>query len=470
MMRNRAVVAFALFSGIFSIESAAFAYGESDANGFPNWSERVLLEWTNRARSDPQADLTGCTSCGDKACYSAKPPYVYNPDFNHSARFHSAEASLQTYSCLDHYSHCAVVGNIAAIYPATCNGAASCACTGGDDSVCGATCPCVAGTAPFSRVALFATGAMFEGIASYDDPDMAFYQWLDEAYSGSSCSYDQGSSAPGSTNGHRYQLIDGENGGSAANSAGFGVVSGSVTVVDDGMLSAAATPKIPSGSHYPRQAASVDAWANWADAAGPQSALVNVDGECTALHLERGVVTNGAYHVALTTVASGCHRYFFNFKDSTGTVVTFPETGSLGIGPEATCADFDMNSRPTTGASCNCTPQCSGKTCGDDGCGGACGNCAGGSTCNASGACIASGPGSDGGSPTGKKDGGIGSGFGDAGLDGDGGLGEQPQDSDGDLGECLCTAVGKNHARNSGGLAIAGISFAVAMMRRRRRR
>ncbi len=468
MMRNRAVVAFALFAGVFSIESAAFAYGESDANGFPNWSERVLLEWTNRARSDPQTDLSGCTSCGDKACYSAKPPYAYNPDFNRSARFHSAEASLQAYSCLDHYSHCAVVSNIAAIYPATCAGGASCACTGGNDSVCGATCPCTAGTNPFTRIALFATGAMFEGIASYDDPDMAFYQWLDESYSGSSCTYDQGTGAPGTTNGHRYQLIDGENGGNAANSAGFGVVSGSVTVVDDGMMGGT-TPKIPSGSHYPRQAATVDAWANWSDAAGPQSALVNIDGECTALHLERGVVTNGAYHVALTSVASGCHRYFFNFKDSAGTVVTFPETGSLGIGPEGTCADFDPSNRPTTGASCNCTPQCSGKSCGDDGCGGACGNCASGSTCNASGACISSTPGSDGGTKPGggSKDGGIG------GADAstfDGGEGGEPLDPDADQGECLCTAVGKNHSRNQGGLTIAGLSLAVAMMRRKRRR
>jgi hypothetical protein len=49
-----------------------------------------------------------------------------------------------------------------------------------------------------------------------------------------------------------------------------------------------------------------------------------------------------------------------------------------------------------TGETCNtsgqcvatCVPKCSGKACGDDGCGGSCGTCASGSTCNASGQCV----------------------------------------------------------------------------------
>ena len=40
-----------------------------------------------------------------------------------------------------------------------------------------------------------------------------------------------------------------------------------------------------------------------------------------------------------------------------------------------------------------CTPDCSGKACGDDGCGGSCGSCGGGETCNASGQCISGGDG-----------------------------------------------------------------------------
>jgi hypothetical protein len=38
-----------------------------------------------------------------------------------------------------------------------------------------------------------------------------------------------------------------------------------------------------------------------------------------------------------------------------------------------------------------CTPDCSGKACGDDGCGGSCGSCSGGATCDSSGQCSGGG-------------------------------------------------------------------------------
>jgi hypothetical protein len=41
-----------------------------------------------------------------------------------------------------------------------------------------------------------------------------------------------------------------------------------------------------------------------------------------------------------------------------------------------------------------CTPNCSGKDCGDDGCGGSCGTCTGTDTCNSSGVCEGMGSGS----------------------------------------------------------------------------
>ena len=36
-----------------------------------------------------------------------------------------------------------------------------------------------------------------------------------------------------------------------------------------------------------------------------------------------------------------------------------------------------------------CTPNCTDKECGDDGCGGSCGTCPTGETCNNSGTCVA---------------------------------------------------------------------------------
>lgn len=44
------------------------------------------------------------------------------------------------------------------------------------------------------------------------------------------------------------------------------------------------------------------------------------------------------------------------------------------------------NPKPT------CTPKCSGKTCGSNGCGGSCGTCGQGSTCSAQGQCVATQP------------------------------------------------------------------------------
>jgi hypothetical protein len=37
-----------------------------------------------------------------------------------------------------------------------------------------------------------------------------------------------------------------------------------------------------------------------------------------------------------------------------------------------------------------CVPSCNGKACGADGCGGSCGSCANGQTCDGSGQCVAS--------------------------------------------------------------------------------
>jgi hypothetical protein len=46
-----------------------------------------------------------------------------------------------------------------------------------------------------------------------------------------------------------------------------------------------------------------------------------------------------------------------------------------------------------TGGGGGCTPNCSGKTCGSDGCGGTCGSCASGQTCSSAGTCTGGGGG-----------------------------------------------------------------------------
>ena len=397
----------------------AAANGEA-VNGFPNWQERVMHEWTNRARADPQVEMQTCgASCPEAACYTPKAPLPWSEMLNHAARFHSDEMAAQSFFA--HDSKCALVANINTLYPGTCQGAAACACqaTG-------------APTAWSARIGLFGANPAGEIIASGQDPNGAFYQWLYESFNQNVCTYVQGPP----TNGHRWNILMsgpavGYGGGSGASVGDFGNGGG-------------AAQKLVSGAHYPRTGATVNAWASWYDTAGPMQALINVDGTCSGMTLGRGSVTNGAYTKALTGLAAGCHRYFFLFKDSTGATITYPTTGSLGIGAAGACADWDT-SRPSTGAGCMCTPQCSGKACGDDGCGGSCGDCGAGGTCSTAGQCMFAD---------------------DAGPDapGNGNTGDGGVDPGGSGGGCGCASSDGGGLSLLGGLGVLGVA-----MRRRRR-
>ncbi len=293
----------------------AGAVGEP-VNGFPNWAERVIHEWINRARVDPQFEMNACGSnCVERACYSAMPPLTWNEDLNRSARFHSDELVRQGYFA--HDSACTVVSNIDSIYPTSCNGAATCACVGGTKA-CSPTC-----TAWWQRVELFGGSPSGEIIASPSDPNQAFYLWLFEPGDTTSCQFT-------GANGHRWLIL-----------TSTGAVGTGVSGYSTGDFGSGTAPtKIPSGSHYPQQAASVAMWANWYDTAGPSAAAVNVDGACTAMTLQHGTATNGAWSATVTGAGSGCHRYYFSFRDAGGTTVTYPTTGSLAIGSGTGCPDW----------------------------------------------------------------------------------------------------------------------------------
>lgn len=150
-----------------------------------------------------------------------------------------------------------------------------------------------------------------------------FYMWLYEGAQSATCQFSR-------QNGHRWNILR-----SRGDAVGAGVTS--VAVADFGPATAP-SGKIPSGTHYPRQSAAVEVWANWFDTAAPRSASVIVDGQCQPMTRRRGNGTNGAWSATVSGVGSGCHRYFFSFVDSTGAVITYPRTGSLGIGP---CDDWN---------------------------------------------------------------------------------------------------------------------------------
>jgi len=334
------------------------ALGEP-SNGFPDWNERVVLVWTNRARCDPQADLASCTACAERACYSPVPPLNWDYNLNRSARFHSANLALG--GCgLQHDSPCTLVATISDLYDpfAGCtNGAPSCACVAGTLS-CGSV-----GTSWSTRISYFGTGAAAENIArGYTDPVNTFYLWLYESDSNPACGWRM-------SNGHRANIL----GGSSLLGVGFY----SSTYTQDFGRGTVPTG-IVSGVHYPQSGTNLAFRASWYNAAGPLTARVSIEGACYPLALERGSATNGTYLATVNPVPGGCSRYVFHFTDANGIDVFYPSTGSFTINCSGNTSDYD----PTRPAPCGaCTPSCDGKSCGDDLCGGSCGSCSNGLSC-----------------------------------------------------------------------------------------
>ncbi len=82
-----------------------------------------------------------------------------------------------------------------------------------------------------------------------------------------------------------------------------------------------------------------------------------------------------------TFLADGCVTYSMNL-DNSGCGLTFDEFGGYF---EVAC-NF-CGTVMYAPENCDCTPDCSGKSCGDDGCGGSCGECDMGCFCNESGQC-----------------------------------------------------------------------------------
>jgi hypothetical protein len=290
------------------VAPAAYAVGEP-VNGFPNWAERVEHEWTNRARVEPSIEMVKCGArCGEAACYSPKPPLYWNEKLNRAARFHSIH--MKTNSYFAHNSNCVLNTSLNTTYPTSCNGAAACSCSGAGS------------TSPSTRTGIFGASYSGEIIATPSDPNSSFYLWLYENSTSTTCAFS-------SANGHRWLIL----------TSGSGAVGYGVDGYSTGDFGSGSTPyKIPSGSHYPRSGANVELWANWYDTAAPTTASVNINGTCYAMTRQRGTATNGAWSYTATGL-TGCNRYYFSFKDSTGATIDYPSTGSLGIG-DTTCADF----------------------------------------------------------------------------------------------------------------------------------
>jgi hypothetical protein len=223
---------------------------------------------------------------------------------------------MQRQDFFTHESRCRVAPDIDSRYPYACDGSASCACAG-------------PGPMRFSeRLKLFGVPRPSGEVQAEhpDDPVSTFYYLLHEPTSIPRC-------GNGPENGHRWNLLK------QTGTVGFGV-NATHAVGDFGRSPGPGGP-VPSGAHYPRQADTVEFWANWHAPAGPSAAHVNVDGICTPLALARGGPADGAWSASVSGLGSGCHRYVFVFRDASGAPVIHPGRGSFGLGPVATCADWD---------------------------------------------------------------------------------------------------------------------------------
>lgn len=312
----------ALLSPLLPAQAWGQSLGEP-VGTFPDWTERAVQVFTNRARCDPQADLAACAqsgACAEHACYSPQAPLAWDLALNQAARFHSANLQASG-SRLQHDSPCTLRADIAQRYNSgACDGEPACACEGGQVG-CGPQ-----GCTSFSqRLSLFgvrAGGA--ENAAPNGDPERIFYLWLHERDTSDACGWRI-------SNGHRANLL-----GAGLTTLGVGA-SGNFMTQDFGR--AGAIPVVPSGIHFPQQvgAGQPITWrANYylAGGQGPSRAAVVVQGQCHDMSLERGSLDNGTW--AFEGTAQGCADYYFLFEDAQG-AHRYPAEGSLLVSAGAAC-------------------------------------------------------------------------------------------------------------------------------------
>jgi hypothetical protein len=337
---------------------AAAALAGVPMSGYPSWDERLQLVAINRGRADPNNVGLG-TSSSCSTVRTASPPLVYNFDAAQAARFHCRNLLLNG-GGLSHDSFCTLRSDIEATM---CDGAAACACMAGTECwSCATLGGC--GTDPWTRTSYFGfTSASGEvGAAGYSDSWTAVEGWITEC--------------PATGEGHRLILTDGANTvvGPGSYQAGGGCWSG-YFFSDLGSMPVT-IPRIPSGIHYPDTGGagtSFTFYANYYDGAGPPSTIsVVIDGTCYPMTTELGTGGNRTY-LYTTSLAGGCHEYYFLANDAGGGLVTYPSSGAYRFtvsgGTACGAGDYVTTQSP---ASCE-SPNCPDGTCGA---GETCSNCA----------------------------------------------------------------------------------------------
>jgi MYXO-CTERM domain-containing protein len=313
-------------------------------NGYPSYDERLQLVAQNRARSDPNyvhptnPSLDTWSTPGTAGCQStmlaAQPPLDYELDIAQAARFHSRFLLLN--DCpLDHYSFCTLRTDIEAT---ACDGAAACACNGGEcwpspacdqnDNGCA--------DSPGSRMSLFGySGGTWgeNGAAGYSDSWAGVRGWITEC-----------PPPADPTEGHRLNVMS-----SSFNVIGTGTMQGpggcwsAFYFSDYGHITSRPIPRIPSGVHRPRTGSTSTTFSFFASFYDPggdaQSIDVVIDGVCHPMAIDIGTDVGNRTYVYSSALSTGCHEYYVVARDAAGARVTYPEVGSLTLEVDgATCA------------------------------------------------------------------------------------------------------------------------------------
>lgn len=279
------------------------ALGEP-TDGYPSYTERVVLYLTNRARTEPDA-------FNPDEPYDPSAPLVFDLELAKAARFHASHIVDANCFCEDHSSCCELERD-------------------GDGATCTTAVSGCGAMSAGERVGLWSPSYSGENMAQgYMTPQAAVEGWI------FSSGHWQNMNNPSHT-----ELGAGNFQTAWVQDFGSG---GATEVIGDGIHFSQGQGTTFGTTYYQR------------GTGGPQTALVIVDGECHDLDVAYGTPEHGAFETTVT-LDPGCHRYYFHFTDGAGEDHTYPDFGSLGVGVGEDCPLF-LEERPAD----TCSP--SGQTC-----------------------------------------------------------------------------------------------------------
>ncbi len=321
-------------------------------DGLPTYHGRTLHHMTNRIRAGMH-----CGNAGLRCDGAPVRPLRWYHDAGRAAQWFARH--LHDARCFQHRTCC---------WLEVVNGVVQCnsqgyQCSGGTGNCSSNNC---SGTSTADRLALFGASYTGENLAAgHSTAAATICQWLNSP-------------------GHRTNMCNPNHG-----ALGTGHYAGSDCYNSYWVQNFAGGPPpagIVSGSHWPGSSGTVFGALLYFPGAtsSPMSADVVLNGVCRNMTREFGNNVTGSFITGNLNPGSGCHEYWFLVRNAGGVRYTYPSTGSYRFGTG--CGGQYTTNR--TDADCEvCIPNCAGKQCGPDGCGGSCGTCGTNEVCQ-SGQCV----------------------------------------------------------------------------------